>query len=164
LVIQDKEIKTMATQKNENVSKVSNKGISFASKFGLDKDRHKLGAVTNEKSTPPTVAPMDFGGEGFLITKITEVDSKKRYSVTNEDTNEIIKVKIPIVQFDVIHADGSKGKYYSPNSAIVEACENIMADPDFRYNKATGELGEPALINTVIAGKGENKRDYIAFQ
>jgi hypothetical protein len=149
---------------NEPTNKVLKKGISFASKFGLDKERHKLGAVTNEKATPPTVAPMDFGGEGFQITKIIVVDSKKKYSVTNEETNEIVKVKIPIVQFDAIHADGSIGKYYSPNGAIVEACQNIMEDPDFGYDKVTGELKVPAEITTVFAGKGENKRDYIAFQ
>ena len=149
---------------NETTNKVSKKGISFAAKFGLDKDRHKLGAVTDTKATPPIQAPMDFGGEGFSIIKIVMTDSKRRYSVTNPDTNEIVKVKIPIVQFDVIHADGSMGKYYSPNSAIVEACENIMEDKDFGYSKETGLLESPAVVNTVIAGKGENKRDYIAFQ
>jgi hypothetical protein len=150
--------------KKEIGKTVSKKGISFASKFGLDKNRHKLGAVTNDKIVPPVVAPMDFGGEGFQITKIIMVDSKKKYSVTNEDTNEIVKVKIPIVQFDVIHADGSIGKYYSPNGAIVEACQNIIDDSDFGYDKVTGELKTPAEITTVFAGKGENKRDYIAFQ
>lgn len=153
----------MATPKE--ISKpVSKKGISFAAKFGLDKDRHKLGAVTDTKATPPTQAPMDFGGEGFSIIKIVMSDSKRRYAVTNPTTNEIVNVKIPIVQFDVIHADGSFGKYYSPNTVIVEACENIMKDKDFSFDEKTGLLENYAEITTVIAVKGENKREYIAFQ
>jgi len=128
-------------------TKPTRKSIKFSDKFGLDKDRKKLEA----------------GLKNFEITKIVITDSKKRYDHVDRETDEITRGKIPIAQFDCILESGETGKFYSPNSAIVEACENILNDADFAVDKATGILSVPALINEVISGKGEKGRNYIAF-
>jgi len=133
------------------------KGIKFSDKFGLDKDRKKLGAVTNEKLKIPIYS----AGVNFQITKIVITESKKRYDHTNPD-GEMTRGKINIAQFDVIKEDGTQAKFYSPNSAIVEACENILKDKDFGADKE-GNLSTPAVINEVIEGEGEASRKYIAF-
>jgi len=145
----------MATKDKTTASK----SIKFSDKFGLDKDRKKLGAVNTPAvgNKPELVYP----GKNFKIVKITKGYTKKKYDVLDEN-EEIIRAKIPIVQFDVVHADGSTGKYYSPNTAVVEACENILADPDFGADKE-GNLQTPAEIDDVISGSGEKGRNYIAF-
>ncbi len=125
---------------------VKGKSIKFSEKFGLDKDRKKLEA----------------GLKNFSITRIIITDSKKRYDHIDKETDEITRGKIPIAQFDCLLEDGTPAKFYSPNSAIVEACENIIADPDFGVDKE-GYLSTVAEIGEVISGKGEKGRNYLAF-
>lgn len=121
--------------------------IKFSDKFGLDKERKKLTA----------------GLKNFSILKIIITESKKRYDHINKDTDELTRGKIGIAQFDALLEDGKTiGKFYSPNSAIVEACENILADADFGADKE-GNLTTPAEISEVIEGIGEKGRKYIAF-
>jgi hypothetical protein len=144
------------TQDNKQVSQ--KKGLSYSEKFGLDKDRKKLGIITNDKIPVPTLSL----GENFSITRIVITDSKKRYDYVNPETEQISHGKIKIAQFDGILEDGKAYKVYSPNSAIVEACENIMNDADYGINK-DGFLTTPALIDRVIEGTGEKSRKYIAF-
>lgn len=146
----------MATQKSAGAPKKG--AIKFSDKFGLDKDRKKLGVRDDPNAKPPTVSP----GENFQITKIVMTTSKKRYDGQDPETGEIIHGKIPIAQFDVTKEDGTVLKLYSPNSAIVEACRNILKDPDFGASDE-GVLAVPAEIAEVIEGTGEKSRKYIAF-
>jgi hypothetical protein len=135
------------------------KTIKFSDKFGLDKDRKKLGSVTDEKKKPvPVYSP----GKNFKIFKIVISDSKKKYDHVSPETDEIVRGRIPIAQFDIVTEDGERQKFYSPNSAIVEACENILKDADFGADK-DGNLSTPAEISEVIEGTGDKNRPYIAF-
>jgi hypothetical protein len=135
----------MATKPEATKSPVK-KTIKYGDKFGLDKERKKLEA----------------GLKNFSITRIVMTESKKRYDHVDSETEETVRGKIGIAQFDCTLEDGSFAKFYSPNSAIVEACENILADVDFGANKE-GYLSTPAEIGEVISGKGEKGRNYIAF-
>ena len=146
----------MATKEMKTAS--TKKGISYSQKFGLDKERKKLSTVTNDKATPPTLSL----GENFSITRIVITDSKKRYDYVNPETEQITHGKINIAQFDGVLEDGTPYKVYSPNSAIVEACQNILSDADFGADK-DGYLKEPAIIAGVMEGTGEKSRKYIAF-
>jgi hypothetical protein len=148
----------MAIRPTEKTNVSTKKGISYSAKFGLDKDRKKLGIVTNDKATPPTLSL----GENFSITRIVITDSKKRYDYVNPETDQITHGKINIAQIDGTLEDGTPFKVYSPNSAIVEACENILADKDFMPDNE-GYLSTPALIAGVMEGTGEKSRKYIAF-
>jgi hypothetical protein len=123
------------------------KGIAYGKKFGLDPERVKLTA----------------GIKNFAIIYAVITESKKRYDSVDRDTDELVHGKISIAQFDARMEDGDVKKFYAPNSAIVEAIENIIKDPDFQYNKETGQFGEPCIINEVIQGAGEKGRKYIAF-
>ena len=132
--------------------------IKYSDKFGLDKDRKKLSTVTDEKANPPTLYP----GQNFQITRIVMTTSKKRYDMQDIESGELVHAKIPIAQFDVTTEEGKNLKLYSPNSAIVEACQNILKDPDFAASE-DGTLAVPAEIGDVIEGKGEKGRGYLAF-
>lgn len=147
----------MVTQK-PNSGAPKKGAIKYSDKFGLDKERKKLGTVTDEKANPPTLSP----GENFRIVKIVMTTSKKRYDMQNMETGELGHAKIPIAQFDVETENGQHLKLYSPNSAIVEACQNILKDPDFAASE-DGTLAVPAEIGGVIEGKGEKGRGYLAF-
>ena len=129
------------------------KVVKFGEKYGLDKDRKKIGAVDNAERN--TKNP----GENFQIFRIIVTQSRKRYETVN-DNDELVKGKIDIVQFDVTHEDGSEGKYYSPNAPIVEACKTILADIGADEE---GFLKEPVEVSKVIEGKGDKNRSYIAF-
>jgi hypothetical protein len=146
--------------KQPESTKAVKEGISFASKFGLDPERKKLGVITNEKAKPPTLSP----GENFSILAIKMSKTKKKYSHTDPETDELVEGKIPIAQIDIRTEAGEIIKVYSPNSAIIEACRAIIDDEDFGYNKETGKLSTPANISRVIEGEGSNNRKYIAFQ
>ena len=132
--------------------------VKYGEKFGLDKDRKKLGAETNEKSTPPVYS----AGKNFLIVKVVMTESKKRYDGADPDTGEIIHGKKKIAQIDVILEDGSAAKFYAMNAPIVEACQNMLEDKDISADKE-GVFGTPVLITEVIEGIGDQKRKYIAF-
>jgi hypothetical protein len=134
------------------------KSLSYAGKFGLDPDRKKIGMKTDDTAKPAT----QFPGENFQIVKIVMGMSRKKYPVENED-GEMVHTKIPVVQFDIIHEDGSTGKYYSPNAAIVEACENILKDEDFGADKETGVLATPCEVSHLVEGKGAKNGKYVAF-
>ena len=150
----------MSEKATTSVKNSMRKAISFSSKFGLDHERKKIGIETDEKAKPPTVSV----GEDFEIINIKMTNSKRKYNKVNEETDEIEQTRIPIAQMDIRKKDGTIVKVYSPNSAIVESCNSIMNDPEFEYNKETGEVHVPCLIHSVISGKGDNKHEYLAFQ
>jgi len=121
--------------------------VSYAKKFGLDPERAKL----------------DAGLKNFDILKIVVGESKKKYDHEDSETGEIVHGKIDIVSLDLLLEDGTIKKVYAPNAPIVEACQNILKDPDFEA-KPDGTLGVPCHIDEVIQGKGDKNRGYIAFK
>jgi hypothetical protein len=145
------------TEVNKVVSQ--KRTLKFGDKFGLDKDRKKLGARdVPALGTKPEIVS---AGKNFSITRIVMTESKKKYDNAQED-GEIARTRIPIAQMDILKEDGTPVKVYSPNSAIVEACQNILADSDFGADKE-GFLQTPAEIAEVIEGVGEKNHNYIAF-
>jgi hypothetical protein len=134
-------------------------GIRFGDKFGLDKERKKLGASDMPNAKP---VPIYSPGENFSIVKIVMTKSKKKYSAEDEETGEQKKGLIDIAQIDVIKEDGTPAKFYSGNKAIVQSCEAIINDADFKV-MPDGTLGVPCIIASVIEGVSGNFR-YIAFE
>jgi hypothetical protein len=131
------------------------KVVKYSEKFGLDKDRKKLGVETNSKTVSP--------GKNFFIVKVVMTESKKRYDGADGETGEIIHGKKKIAQIDIITEDGTPLKFYAMNAPIVEACQNMLEDKDIQAGE-DGVFKYPVLINEVVEGLGEQKRVYIAFQ
>jgi hypothetical protein len=121
--------------------------VNYADKYGLPKDRIKLEA----------------GLEDFDITKIQIVQSKKKYTQNEEgiDGNiKIVKKVIDIAYIDVLfEGDKEAKKFYSPNSAIVSACKNMLKD----FGKPDGSLKEPMRIDAVKEGASESGKTYLFF-
>lgn len=121
--------------------------VNYADEFGLPKDRMKLTAIDNS----------------FNIKKISIVQSKKKYKTTEEgiDGNlKVIQKPIDIAYLDVLfEGEDEIKKYYSPNSAIVIACKDILK----KYGRADGSLKEDIYINEVKEGISEAKNIYLFF-
>lgn len=85
---------------------------NFKDTFGLPADRVKL----------------ESGIGDFEIVKIEFRETKKKYSVINQDTNVASKLTLPIAYFDAKFENGEVKKYFSMSKPIIQAIIDIAKD------------------------------------